>query len=347
MSRDSDKDPDDDNKAPSNVNVSAGNNHPPDKGHFQDSNTDDEYEYEEPDRDTDYGSGYGADSDNNTKRFNNETSGDEEQELFSFEEEPEHFREPDEPAVEDPNDWPEDRESYNDTQRPQAWPLGLIAVAAVALMLLAAGGYGVMQERAAIEEELGQLREILTTVANSEGAGVNRKTLETLQQSYDRLAQDAETLMRENRGLRNTVSALEIELDASNMTLAASKTVVASPVTTEAIRPASAGTKPLESARAGAASAASKPTTAEPAATTPSKTWFVNVSSFSTRANAEQWAAKVKPIAANVTVAPTNRDGKTYYRVRVAGLANKSVATALARELETSLSINNLWVGLE
>ena len=62
--------------------------------------------------------------------------------------------ESDQHSAAESDDWLEDREHYNEGQnsRTQAWPLGLIAVAVVALMLLVAGGYGVMQERAAIEE---------------------------------------------------------------------------------------------------------------------------------------------------------------------------------------------------
>ena len=80
---------------------------------------------------------------------------------------------------------------------PNPGRLGLIAVAAVALMLLAAGGYGVIQERAEIEEELRQLRGTLTTVASLDDVGVSQKALQTLKQSYDGLTINAEALMRE------------------------------------------------------------------------------------------------------------------------------------------------------
>jgi hypothetical protein len=46
-------------------------------------------------------------------------------------------------------------------------------------------------------------------------------------------------------------------------------------------------------------------------------------------------------------VSASTREGKTYYRVRVIGLANKSAAAQVARELETELTLDKLWVGHE
>ena len=181
--------------------------HEPGFGGF---NANDEYEYEEPDRDIDYSSSYSTDSEDEDEGFDNASSDDEEQDAFSFEEEGEEKYEADEISAREPDDWLENEERYNDGRedRTQSWPLGLIAVATVALMLLAAGGYGVMQERAETEEELRQLRETLTTVSSLEDTGASLKALQTLQQSYDGLTINAEALMRENRRLANAVACL-------------------------------------------------------------------------------------------------------------------------------------------
>jgi cell division septation protein DedD len=81
--------------------------------------------------------------------------------------------------------------------------------------------------------------------------------------------------------------------------------------------------------------------------TVSSGAWFVNVSSYSTRAAAEKWVDKVHPDAGNVIVSASTREGKTYYRVRVIGLANKSAAAQVARKLEAELTLDKLWVGHE
>ena len=73
----------------------------------------------------------------------------------------------------------------------------------------------------------------------------------------------------------------------------------------------------------------------------------VNVSSDGTGAAAEKGVDKVRPDAGKVIVSASTREGKTYYRVRVIGLANKSAAAQVARKLEAELSLNKLWVGHE
>jgi cell division septation protein DedD len=320
--------------------------HEPGFGGFGDN---DEYEYEEPDRDIDYRSGYSTDSEDEDEGFDNPSSNDEEQDVFTFEEEGEEEYEPDQPLAGEPDDWLENEDSDNDETEDstQSWPLGLIAVAAVALMLLAAGGYGVIQERAEIEEELRQLRETLTTVTSLDDAGVSQKALQTLKQSYDGLTINAEALMRENRRLTNAVAELEIQLEASQALLPASNKVIVTSVSAETKRPASNSADPAAPKPSTPVSATPQPAAVTASMTVSSGAWFVNVSSYSTRAAAEKWVDKVHPDAGNVIVSASTREGKTYYRVRVIGLANKSAAAQVARKLEAELTLDKLWVGHE
>ena len=347
MSRDNYEDSDGDNEG--SPDVESKNKNPRHEPGFGDFTANDEYEYEEPDRDIDYSSSYSTANEDWDEEFDNVSSGDEEKDIFSFEEESEEDYESGQPLAGEPDDWLESEDSDNDETKDstQSWPLGLIAVAAVALMLLAAGGYGVIQERAEIEEELRQLRETLTTVASLDDVGVSQKALQTLKQSYDGLTINAEALMRENRRLTNTVTELQAQLEARQASLPSNEELIDTSISAGTKPPASNNSDPVAPKPATPVPAISQPVTAKPVATVSSGAWFVNVSSYSTRAAAEKWAPKVRPDAGQVTVSASTREGKTYYRVRVIGLANKSAAAEVARKLEVGLGLDNLWVGHE
>ena len=62
---------------------------------------------------------------------------------------------------------------------------------------------------------------------------------------------------------------------------------------------------------------------------------------------AETWAARLHPIAGQVIIAPNTSNGKTLYRVRVIGLADRDSAKAVARKLEAEQGVSELWVGKE
>jgi hypothetical protein len=284
-----------------------------------------EYDYEESDRDIDYNSGDIADNED---------------------EEGEDEYASDLPPTSEHDDWVEDEGSYSHEQT-RSWPVGLIAVAAVALMLLVAGGYGVMQERSAIEDELQQLRGTLATMASVNNTDTSRQALQTLQQSYDGLTINAEALMQENRRLTNTVTELQIQLESREALRPSSSTSIDTLASAEAKLPASGSADPIAPARPMPVLANSQSATVKPVAVVSSGAWFVNVSSYRARAAAEKWAANVRPAAGKVIVAASTTKGKTYYRVRVIGLANKGAAEQVARELETALNLDTLWVGRE
>ena len=343
MSRDNHENSDGDNQASASVESKDDTQGHGDRfGGFTANN---DYEYEEPDRDIDYNSVYSNDNDTQDTMFDSANSDDEQQDVLSFEEGGEERYDPDPPLAQGTEDWPEGEVDFSDEHedKAQSWPLGLIAVAAVALMLLAAGSYGVIQERAEVKEELRQLRETLTTVSGLEDADASRSALRTLKQSYDALSINAEALVRENRQLTNVVAGLRVQLDDRKALLQTSNELTDTST--------SAGTKLAASDNAAPpapeASPTSLPATTTPSATMSSGVWFVNVSSYSTRAAAERWMAKVRPAAGKVIVSASTNEGKTYYRVRVVGLANKSSATQVARELEATLDLNKLWVGRE
>ncbi|MBK6508608.1 MAG: SPOR domain-containing protein [Haliea sp.] len=255
--------------------------------------------------------------------------------------------------------WDEDDEYTEDNApRAQGWPISLIAVAVVAVVLLAAGGYGVMQQRAAMEDELRQLRAELATASSPSGDSAARAALEELQLSYDTLAAEAEALRLENRTLVDTAAGLQAQLGKQQSTPPATTsagaepkpgnaTVAAAPVA----KPAAAVTK-ASAAPAPAAVAkpvAAKPVAAKPAAAASVATgpWFVNFGSYATREMADSWAARLQPGTGKVIVMPITSGGRSLYRLRVIGMPDRDSARQVARKLETELQVAELWVGKE
>lgn len=326
---------------------------------------DDEDAYEEPDRDTDYTSGYSTD---------NVEEEDEFEDTFSDEDEEPNYQtsstwsEPDQSAAEEHDRWLE-KKGYveEDDRRSQRWPVGLIVIAIVAVLLLAAGGFGVMQERAATQEELRQLRATLATAANPERVSASQESLQETQPSRDQLAADVEALSLENRRLADTIAGLEAQLGVQQAVLTKSvpaanqvkssstregpspQPIAPEPVASRPSAPAPVVAQPVAAKPAAVATqpATVKPAANQSAAAASSGNWFANFGSYTSRTMAETWAAKIRPIAGKVIVAPGVKDGKTFYRVRVIGLASKESAREVASKLEAEHHLSGLWVGQE
>jgi cell division septation protein DedD len=321
---------------------------------FANFNPDEDDDYEEPDRDTDYASGYPADE-----------LEDDEYDYADDDEEPyvgEDFDE-DEPALTaneaSENDSWDDKERFfveEDEDTSRTWPLGLIAVAVIAIALLAAGGYGVVQQRTATENELRELRARLATTGTTGETSASSEALRKMKQSYEQLAQEAQALELENARLTDTVAGLEAQLEAQQAVLADSPSTTSSGQPVAAPAPAASVTKqPVPQSGNTASSSAPntnavtpKPADAEPpspAATNSTGPWFVNFGSYAGRTMAETWASRLKPAAGNVIISPNNIDGKTLFRVRVIGLPDRAAAQQVARQLETDQRVSALWVG--
>ena len=312
---------------------------------------DEDDNYEEPDRDSDYTSGYHAEDVDDDEEYEDDFSEDDERDLFE-DEDPEDDPEPHD--EEEPEAWL-DEDDYSDKgdDSGQNWPFGLIAVAIVAVVLLAAGGYGVMQQRAAAEAELRELRAALSTASSPTDVSADRETLAELQTAYDALAKELENLRLENRTLADTVTGLEGQLGGQQVT-----PTKASPAPVEAAATAKANSATKQPAQAVTSKSAAPATTvAKPAAVKPAEPksavavasgpWFVNFGSYATRNMAESWATRLHPGTGKVIILPVSSDGKTLYRLRVIGLADREVAKGVARKLETELGVAQLWIGKE
>jgi cell division septation protein DedD len=224
----------------------------------------------------------------------------------------------------DEDDYPARLEA-SEQEGAHSWPLGLVIVGIVALVLLAAGGYGVIQQRSATQEEIRQLQATLATAASPADVAAGREALREMEQRNENLVATVDRLNLENRRLSDTVSGLEKKLSEQSQPAAP--------------KPAAAKPKP-----APKPAAQTKP---EPASTAAGGDWFVNFSSYSQRSVAESWAKKLKPSAGKAVVATSSKDGKTFYRVRIVGLADRSAAQKVASQLESSYKLPPLWVGSE
>lgn len=317
--------------------IDPGDSWPSRDNLFEDA--DDNEEFEEPDRDSDYAAVY--------------TEVEEEEEG-----EPDSSLEPErrEPAMDDSwaaisslaandladsdtgptyedeeeEDW--DDESYDDQDQDRVinLPLGMIVVGVVALVLLAAGGYGVMQERANLQEEIRQLQGRLGTAASPEEVARVRAASETLTARNRELEQQVVELSRNNQSLEAIIGGLETQLQAQQEALAKAEPPATEPApeptkVTDAPSPAAGVDKPAADPVAGS--------------------WFVNFGSYSQRSMAESWAQRLEPAAGDVVVTTGDKDGRTFYRVRVINLGGEQAANAIARQLEQDYGLPRLWVG--
>ena len=226
----------------------------------------------------------------------------------------------------DDEDYPDEVEALEEAPEQEAahsWPLGLVIVGIVALVLLAAGGYGVIQQRSATQEEIRQLQATLATAASPAEVAASREALREVEQRNENLVATVDRLSLENRRLADTVAGLEKQLATLS----------------QAVPPKAAAAKP---AAAPKPAAKAKP---EPASAAAGGDWFVNFSSYSQRSVAESWAKKLKPTDGKAVVATSTRDGKTFYRVRIIGLNDRAAARKVAGELESAYKLPPLWVG--
>jgi cell division septation protein DedD len=318
---------------------------------FSDFDMEEDDAYEEPDRDTDHSSSYAEDRieddlfdhspleeeaaatdeveddfEQEQERVENELPYDEPED--DYPEEDDYDDGDEEPREQD--EW-EDEDNYpeDDDVATQNWPPALIIVGVLALILLAAGGYGVIQQRSATQEEIRRLESELATTVNPAEVAASRDALRSAEAHNAELQASFETLTLENRRLTDTVTGLEAQLQAQQAALA-------KPATPQ---PATPKPKPKPVAKKAPAPSA------KPAPASASGDWFVNFSSYTQREAAQSWAAKLRPAAGNVQISEFNKDGRTYYRVRVVGLGSREVAQKAAAQLEKSHGVSKLWIG--
>jgi cell division septation protein DedD len=233
----------------------------------------------------------------------------------------------------------EEEEYEEEEERELNISLGMIVVAVFALILLGAGGYGIIEERASLQEEIRQLRANLATSASPDEVTASREATARASERNAQLQQRVEDMGRENRSLQAIISGLESQLTAQQEALEQASTKAPEQV---AVAPAP---KPAPKAPPKPAPKPAEKAPEKPQVVASSGDWFVNFSSYSQRGAAESWAGKLKPAAGKVVVAPAQSNGRDIFRVRVIGLTDKSSAQAVATQLQREFSTGKLWVG--
>ena len=240
---------------------------------------------------------------------------------------------------------------------PGPWPLGLIAVAVIALLMLGAGGYGVMQQRASMQEEIRSLQAAAATSADSGEMAASRQAQAILEEENSKLRTTIDTLQLEIRSLQDTASGLEMQLfkiqseaaeqeAITERSAAKAKPAIPKPAQSRPSPKATPEPAAVDTAAVATAATASAATPSPaPAATTGTGNWFVNFSSYGSVETANSWVNRLKPERGRVVVAPAEKNGDTYYRVRVIDLKDKVQAQEIARSLEKQYKLPKLWIG--
>lgn len=236
-----------------------------------------------------------------------------------------------EDSEEDYGDEDHEEEDYDDDkERELNISMGMIVVAVFALILLAAGGYGIIEERASMQDEIRQLQASLATSAPPEEVAASRDALKRTSTHNTQLQLEVEELSRENRSLKAIISGLETQLTAQKAALERAP-VAAAPAPVKKSAPVAAETRPAPEAG--------------PAVSAPSGEWFVNFSSYSQRSTAETWSGKLSTEQGRVVVEAAESNGRPIYRVRVINLPDKATAEAVAERLQQKFNTGKLWVG--
>lgn len=207
------------------------------------------------------------------------------------------------------------------------WLLAPLVIGIAALLLLGVGGYGVLEERNALQTEIRDLQAQLALSVPAERARVERD-------STAALAEQLEQLRAELAGVRAERDATARELDAAREALASSEA--------RAERAAEQRDRALAEAETAQARVAAGSTST----VTASGPWFVNFGSYASRDDARRWASKLTVDKGRVVVQDAQSDERTIYRVRVIGLASRDGAEAVARALEHRHELSRLWVGM-
>ncbi|MEP4145879.1 MAG: SPOR domain-containing protein [Halioglobus sp.] len=248
---------------------------------------------------------------------------------------------PTEPAEEyledDPEEeWDEIDDEYEEEEaRELNVSLGMIIVAVFALVLLGAGGYGVIEQRASMQEEIRQLQAKLATSAPPQEVTASRASAAQANERNVQLQGQLDELLRENSNLQAIVTGLEKQLTAQQEVL--QKPAPAPKATPQPATPQPAAPTPAAPKPATPTSTSSNTTTATG--------WFVNFSSYTKRTTADSWVSKLQPATGRVTVSTGQSGGRTVYRVRVVELPDRSTAESVARALEKEYGLSKLWIG--
>jgi cell division protein FtsN len=204
-----------------------------------------------------------------------------------------------------------------------AWPM---LVGFVAVMLIAVGGWGLFEERAALQTRINELERSQSQAQST--TSVDTSVLSALETDNAALKLQLDGLYRDYELAVAEITSLQ---EAREMT------------TTDA---------PEEDERVSAV--ATKPEVSTPTSDTEltldtdgvTGDWFVNVGAYSVPQSAENIAAQLADGGVDAVVQEISTDdGKVLFRVRVTGLSTREDARQVGNDLESRYGINPVWVG--
>ena len=214
-------------------------------------------------------------------------------------------------------DTPDDRATRS------AWPM---LVGFVAVMLIAVGGWGLFEERAALQTRINELERSQSQAQSTNS--VDTSVLSALETDNAALKLQLDGLYRDYELAMAEITSLQ---EARGMT------------------PTDA---PEEDERVSAV--ATKPEVSTPTSDTElaldtdetTGSWFVNIGAYSVPQSAENIAAQLADGGVDAVVQEISTDdGKVLFRVRVTGLSTREDARQVGNDLESRYGINPVWVG--
>ena len=204
-----------------------------------------------------------------------------------------------------------------------AWPM---LVGFVAVMLIAVGGWGLFEERAALQTRINELERSQSQAQSTNS--VDTSVLSALETDNAALKLQLDDLYRDYELAMAEITSLQ---EAREIT------------TTDA---------PEEDERVSAV--ATKPEVSTPTSDTEltldtddaTGSWFVNIGAYSVPQSAKDIAAQLADGGVDAVVQEVSTDdGKVLFRVRVIGLSTREDARQFGNDLESRYGINPVWVG--
>ena len=229
-------------------------------------------------------------------------------------------------------------------------PLFMIVIVVAALALLAAGGYGVMQQRNAMQGEIRDLQARLATTASPDESAAVREELRAMEVASERLEDELEILRAENQSLQENLATLASTSESAGAEPPNTVTSKRASTDTGADAPAGSSTSATNPASSASTFPAGSETAADEQAAEPvadAETWFVNFGSYTRRVVAEQWSEQLNVTGGEVIVQTAEAGGRAVYRVRVTGLPDRDTAERVATGLEREFQRPRLWIGRE
>ena len=204
-----------------------------------------------------------------------------------------------------------------------AWPM---LVGFVAVMLIAVGGWGLFEERAALQTRINELERSQSQAQSTNSVDTSvLSALETdnaaLKLQLDDLYRDYELAMAEITSLQEAreITTTDAPEEDERMSAVATKPEVSTPTSDTEL------TLDTDDATGS---------------------WFVNIGAYSVPQSAENIAAQLADGGVDAVVQEISTDdGKVLFRVRVIGLSTREDARQVGNDLESRYGINPVWVG--